>query len=86
MRCISIKVLIAGAALSLATVVPAAADFKVQTPDAETGEIAIEPLGDYGHDPLRAHSGELSLTQEFGVTSASPRETIRWQLEYEIHF
>jgi len=65
MRCISIKVLIAGAALSLATVVPAAADFKVQTPDAETGEIAIEPLGDYGHDPLRAHSGELSLTQEF---------------------
>ena len=65
MRCISMKVLIAGAALSVATVVPAAADFKVQTPDAETGEIAIEPLGDYGHDPLRAHSGELSLTQEF---------------------
>ena len=22
----------------------------------------------------------------FGLTSASPRETIRWQLEYEIHF
>jgi hypothetical protein len=46
MRCISIEVLIASVALSLATVLPAAGDFKVQTPDAETGEIAIEPLGD----------------------------------------
>lgn len=54
-----------GAALSLAIAVPAAADFKVQMPDAETGEVAIEPLGDYGHDPQRARSGELSSNQEF---------------------
>ncbi len=46
-------------------VVPALADFKVQYPDAETGEFAIEPLGDYGHDPLAAHNGELSSAQEF---------------------
>jgi hypothetical protein len=63
MRCILI--IAAGAALTLATVVPAAADFKVQMPDAETGEFSIEPLGDYGHDPNPAHSGELSTTQEF---------------------
>jgi hypothetical protein len=56
---------LASAVLTLATGVPAAADFKVQMPDAETGEIAVEPLGDYGHDPNHAHSGELSTTQEF---------------------
>jgi hypothetical protein len=65
MRLISVKRSIAGAAMTLAATVPAAADFKVQMPDAETGEIAIEPLGDYGHDPNPAHSGELSTTQEF---------------------
>src|SRR5271166_7088771 len=63
MRCIS--TFFTGAALTLATVFPAAADFKVQMPDAETGEIAVEPLGDYGHDPNPAHSGELSSVQEF---------------------
>jgi hypothetical protein len=61
----SIFIFTVGAALTLATVVPAAADFKVQLPDAETGEFSIEPLGDYGHDPNPAHSGELSTTQEF---------------------
>ena len=39
------------AAMTLTTVIPAAADFKVRMPDANPGEIAIEPLGDYGHDP-----------------------------------
>ena len=60
-----IFILSAGAALALATAVPAVADFKVQMPDAETGEISVEPLGDYGHDPKAAHSGELSTTEEF---------------------
>jgi hypothetical protein len=63
MRCIS--TFAAAAAFMLATVLPAAADFKVRMPDAEPGEIAIEPLGAYGHDPNPTHSGELSLTQEF---------------------
>jgi hypothetical protein len=63
MRCISTFVI--GATLTLITVFPATADFKVRMPDAETGEFSIEPLGDYGHDPNPAHSGELSLTQEF---------------------
>jgi hypothetical protein len=65
MRSIVILSLVGGAALTLATVIPAAADFKVQMPDAETGEFAIEPLGDYAHDPKPTHSGELSTTQEF---------------------
>ena len=65
MRRVSVWSIFAGAILSLATVVPALADFKVQYPDAETGEFAIEPLGDYGHDPLAAHNGELSSAQEF---------------------
>jgi hypothetical protein len=117
---------IAGTISTLATAGPASADFKVRMPDANPGEFAIEPLGDYGHDPNPAHSSELSSVQELeygvngfwrteleleqnrdagpgqslnlnhvtsenffqftGVTSASPRETIRWQLEYEIHF
>jgi hypothetical protein len=64
MRCIT-KSPIVAVTLTLASVVPAAADFKVQMPDAETGEFAIEPVGDYGHDPLPAHSGELSSVQEF---------------------
>jgi hypothetical protein len=55
----------AGAVLTLVAAGPACADFKVQMPDAETGEIAIETLGDYGHDPNPAHSHELSTTQEF---------------------
>lgn len=53
------------AMLSIALASPAAADFKVHTPDAETGEFAIEPIGDIGHDPLASHSGELSSVQEF---------------------
>ena len=54
-----------GLALTVATVTPAAADFKVIYPDAEVGEFAIEPVGDIGHDPLAAHNGELSSVQEF---------------------
>ncbi len=65
MRIISVRAIAAGLVLICAAAVPAAADFKVQMPDAETGEFAIEPLGDYGHDPLGAHNGELSSTQEF---------------------
>ena len=59
------KITLAGLALSAAAALPAMADFKVQMPDAETGEIAVEPIGDIGHDPLPAHSGELSSVQEF---------------------
>ena len=65
MRCIIIRSFVGSAALMLATVVPAAADFKVQMPDAETGEWEIEPVGDWGHDPNPAHSGELSSVEEF---------------------
>ena len=60
-----INITAAAAASLLATAVPAAADFKVQMPDAETGEIEFEPIGDYGHDRNPAHSGELSSVQEF---------------------
>ena len=76
MRCISIFIY---TAVALAKVSPAAADFKVRMPDAETGEFAIEPLGDYGHDPNPAHSGELSSVQEFeyGVNSF-------WRTELEL--
>ena len=68
-----------GAALTLATVVPAAADFKVQMPDAETGEFSVEPIGDIGQDPNPAHNGELSSVTEFeyGVNSF-------WRTELEL--
>jgi hypothetical protein len=79
MRSISVWMLIAGAALTLAVAVPAKADFKVQQPDAEAGEFAIEPLGDIGHDPSGAHSGEASFTQEleYGVNGF-------WRTEIEL--
>ena len=65
MQLISANAIAASLVLICASAVPATADFKVQIPDAETGEYAIEPLGDLGHDPLAAHNGELSSTQEF---------------------
>ena len=54
-----------GIALTIATVTPALADFKVIYPDAEVDQFSIEPVGDIGQDPLAAHSGELSSVQEF---------------------
>jgi hypothetical protein len=57
--------LCAGAILIMPAVAPARADFKVQMPDAETGEFAIEPIGDIGQDPNPAHNGELSPVTEF---------------------
>jgi hypothetical protein len=42
----------------------ARADFKVWYPDAEFGETALETLGDWGHAPRTAHSGEQSYTEE----------------------
>jgi hypothetical protein len=79
MRSIFIPPII-GAVLTLTTVVPALADFKVRMPDANPGEKAIEPLGDYGHDPNPAHSGELSSVQEleYGVNGFW-----RTELEFE---
>jgi hypothetical protein len=67
------------AALTLTAAPPAAADFKVQMPDAETGEFAIEPVGDIGFDPLAAHNGELSaITElEYGVNRF-------WRTELEL--
>jgi hypothetical protein len=43
----------------------ARADFKVQMPDAETGEFAVEPIGDIGQDQNPAHNRELSPVTEF---------------------
>jgi hypothetical protein len=79
MRIISAFTLLTGVAMSMAVATPVAADFKVQMPDAETGEIAIEPLGDIGYDPQRGHSGELSSTQEleYGVNDF-------WRTELEL--
>jgi hypothetical protein len=79
MRIISALSLLIGAAISSAIAAPAAADFKVQMPDAETGEVSIEPLGDIGHDPQRDHSDELSSTQEleYGVNGF-------WRTELEL--
>jgi hypothetical protein len=69
MRGGGVRALAAGLALAAAAALPAWADFKVQMPDAETGEFAIEPLGDLGYDPLTPHSHEASFTQEleYGV-------------------
>src|ERR1700730_13445571 len=61
--------LLTGAVLGIAATAPATADFKVKYPDAEGGAVEIEPVGDYGHDPLAAHSGEKSFVEEleYGV-------------------
>lgn len=69
---------LSGAALALAGG-PARADFKVWYPDAEYGETALETLGDWGHSPAAARSGEQSYTEEFerGVTPF-------WRTELEL--
>ena len=74
-----ISTLVASASFFLATTLPAAADFKVQYPDPETGEFAVEPIGDIGQDPLAAHNGELSSVTEFeyGVNN-------HWRTELEL--
>ncbi|HXC88831.1 MAG TPA: hypothetical protein VNV18_01590 [Stellaceae bacterium] len=79
MRRLSALSLAIGAAFSMAAATPATADFKVEMPDAETGEFAVEPIGDIGQDPLAAHSGELSPVTEFeyGVNSF-------WRTEIEL--
>jgi len=62
------------AAVALASLLPAFpayADFKVWQPDPEPHEFALESLGDIGHDPDHARSGEQSYTEEieYGLTN-----------------
>jgi hypothetical protein len=52
------------ALISVMTV--ARADFKVQMPDAETGELEIEPIGSYGMSGRPATDNEQSFVSEFG--------------------
>ncbi len=56
--------ILVSAAIALAGAA-ARADFKVQMPDAEEGELSIEPIGDIGQDPVADHNGELSSVLEF---------------------
>jgi hypothetical protein len=49
--------------------------------DNRIGPQLFGVVSNIGPGTLRWNAGIL-----FGVTSAAPRETIRWQLEYEIHF
>ncbi len=69
------------AALSLLSAGAARADFKVWTPDANQGELAVENVGDLGFDPNPAKNGERSHTAEieYGVTPW-------WQTELEFEF
>lgn len=78
MRIIRVMPILAGTALFLASG-PARADFKVWYPDAEYGETAVETLGDYGHSPAAARSGEQSYTEEIehGMTPF-------WRTELEL--
>jgi len=55
------------AILTLAAMsVPALADFKVQLPDAETGEFEIEEIGSWGRSGNPATSNEQSFVHELG--------------------
>src|SRR5580704_17384277 len=69
------------ASLLCAVASPAWADFKVWTPDVNPGEVALETVGDWGHDAIPARSGEQSYTQEleYGVNDW-------WQTELELEF
>src|SRR4051812_17585843 len=49
--------------------------------DNRIGPKLFGTISNIGPGTLKWNGGIL-----FGVTAASPRETIRWQLEYEIHF
>jgi hypothetical protein len=54
-------------------------DFKVWQPDAEFGETALETLGEWGHSPRAAQSGEQTYTEEIerGLTPF-------WRTELEL--
>ncbi|HYB50540.1 MAG TPA: hypothetical protein VED47_05465 [Burkholderiaceae bacterium] len=69
------------AAQLLAWCPPAAADFKVWTPDVNQGLIELETVGDVATDPNASRSGEQSYTveAEYGVTSW-------WLTELEFEF
>jgi hypothetical protein len=75
------KTFLPGVALAVfgALAQPAQADFKVFSPDANPGELAIETVGDYGRDPNPNKSNEQSFTQEFeyGVNNF-------WRTEFEL--
>jgi hypothetical protein len=62
--------LIAASTLTILTLaaVPtnALADFKVQLPDAETGEFEIEEIGSYGNNGRPDQNNEQSFVTEFG--------------------
>jgi acetyltransferase-like isoleucine patch superfamily enzyme len=70
-----------GVTLSLVAAAPAAADFKVWTPDVDYGELSFENIGDLGLDRNRNKSGEQSYTTdvEYGFTNW-------WQSELELEF
>ena len=78
MHIIRIFSLLTGAAV-IAAAGPAVASFKVWQPDAEYGETAVETLGDWGHAPIAAHSGEQLYTEEIerGLTPF-------WRTELEL--
>jgi hypothetical protein len=49
--------------------------------DHRIGPQLFADIHDFGPGTLHANGGML-----FGLTPAAPRQTFRWQLEYEIHF
>ncbi|MGO8917549.1 MAG: hypothetical protein ACLQJR_16710 [Stellaceae bacterium] len=69
------------ASLSLLASAPAAADFKIFTPDVNQGVLELETVGDLGFDGNRDKSSEQSYTQdvEYGLTRW-------WQTELELEF
>jgi hypothetical protein len=72
---------VVGVTLSLAASGPAAADFKVWTPDVDYGELSFENIGDLGLDRNRSKNGaELHHRRRIRFHQL-PAVTVRWQAE-----
>jgi hypothetical protein len=63
------------------TVGPIGKPLPISQQDHRIGPMLFANLGQIGPGSLKANGGIL-----FGLTPGAPRRTLRWQLEYELHF
>jgi hypothetical protein len=63
------------------TVGPIGKPLPISQQDHRIGPMLFATIGQLGPGSLKANGGIL-----FGLTPGEPRRTLRWQLEYELHF
>ena len=65
----------------MASVGPVGSPLPIGQQDQRIGPQLFANLGPIGPGSVKTNGGIL-----FGLTPAEPRRTLRWQMEYELHF